>query len=655
MIDWLLVIPVPGLTEATAGVVSQVLALLRPERALGVSIVDTKGDPHLRRQCADAGASYLQCSTVPFVWGYAANLGAFSNKSSKLCFLHSDISVPAGMLWLDALAYTLDTTHGLVAPMIEGSSPNPLQHYRGPADVPYYHTTSYISNACYAIEYQKFAEIGGFAPVFCGTDWWANYLQEKMTQRGLPTVIVPSSTISHTGSKTAICDDRRRQNMLSFCDITGICSEYGARPSVVRSRIQCERSQAIIVDGFHLTSQPVDIYDYQEIVIIDSKPSRESFQKCRDTFNQWSYSPVLDDYPERLAVDLCGGKTVTVLDRRVSPLVHGATGKPWRYGHGYALPQHMTEVHITNMMASAVGDTLMATPALTALKRTYPWLKIHVYSSGYSAPLLQNNPSIDELHSLDKCVVINNENFSELHPEAVAIGAGVGREGTVQYYYHELGLTYPDRPDPLVLMLTEDENQEALEWLTGIDIDMSKPIIGLVLHGGWKSKYWARSAAACKILTRMGYQVLTFGIDDERAKRIDHPGVYHLHGLQIRTVAAVINQIDGMIGYDSGLSFVSSAVGTPIVCMYGPHDPAGLICQAGGGKLIAMRKRAPSMCEDEFGKSCRTHGEHGTHCVLREGPGGKCIDEISVHEVIAELEKIVKRKSVAPYTIASAG
>ena len=636
MNDWLLVMPVPGITQRSEIAINQVLALIKPGRPLGVSIVDTFGDPRLRRLCASSGASYVKCVTDPFAWGYAANIGAFAVEARKLCFLHSDIEVPAGIGWLDALAQVLDQTHGLVAPVIDGSSPNPLQHYRGPWEVPYYHTTSYISNCCLTIEAQRFRDLGAFHPALTGSDWWANYLQERLTKAGLPTVIVPASKITHTSQDAGTFNTNRNRNMQSFCGLMGIRSEYSSRPSEVRSRTACDRSLAIIVDGFVRYNQRLDLDGYDELVVVDTQPSVESFQKCQSLHKRWKYSPSLDEHPERLAAELSGGVEVTLLDRRVTPIVVDATGKPWRNGHGYALPQHLTDIHITNAAAGAVGDTLMMTPALSALKRTYPWLNIHLHSPGPSASLLLNNPAVASLDTLS--------GDGRIHPEAVPIGYGVGCEGTVSSYYRELGLDYPDSPDPIVCVITDQEKQESLEVLTALGIDASRPIVGLQMHGNWMAKNWARTSAACKILVHNGWQVVTFGTDSTRSRYMDLEGVAHLRDVPLRTAVAVISILDGMIGFDSGLSYAAAAVGTPCVCLFGPHDPGGLIFQGGGGKLIAIRKRTPMMCKTEFGKSCREDGHIGSHCVLRDGTGGRCIDEISVHDVLKELETIVRRK-----------
>src|SRR5690242_18405793 len=48
-------------------------------------------------------------------------------------------------------------------------------------------------------------------------------------------------------------------------------------------------------------------------------------------------------------------------------------------------------------MLLPIGDTLLATPAVTVLRKRFPWAKITVLASRSNAGILRDNPNIDHL------------------------------------------------------------------------------------------------------------------------------------------------------------------------------------------------------------------------------------------------------------------
>ncbi|MCL4508357.1 MAG: glycosyltransferase family 9 protein [Chloroflexi bacterium] len=273
-----------------------------------------------------------------------------------------------------------------------------------------------------------------------------------------------------------------------------------------------------------------------------------------------------------------------------------------------------------------LGDTLFITPTIEALRARYPTALITAAVAPRNAPLLFHNPDIDDIivlplgadrESLGRLVAalrhlthirydvalcfsapilgwlprvcnIPRQFFldftplwwllpHDLHPwngrHAVEIYADVGRE-----------LDLPRLRHQLTLELTPSEQHEIQELLKQLKCTSGRPKI--VFHPGsgaahsakrWPSHKWVelgrtlREAYGAQILL-IGDSLerrLTTGIREQIGER-----AYSLAGtLTLRQAAALIAQCDLFIGNDSGPLHIATAVGTPVIGIYGPTDP----------------------------------------------------------------------------------
>ena len=139
--------------------------------------------------------------------------------------------------------------------------------------------------------------------------------------------------------------------------------------------------------------------------------------------------------------------------------------------------------------------------------------------------------------------------------------------------------TRPNHP-PATLDLPEDARRRAGDLLRAAGM----PLVGVHASGGRAVKQWAPQRfadVASRLVQEHGATVVLTGTDADRpivevvrralpsAATIDLTGVPDLLSL-----AAVIERLDVYVTGDSGPMHIAAAVGTPVVAIFGPSDPA---------------------------------------------------------------------------------
>ncbi len=307
------------------------------------------------------------------------------------------------------------------------------------------------------------------------------------------------------------------------------------------------------------------------------------------------------------------------------------------------------------MRAGALGDTLMATPVVAALRERHPGASIDFLCSAEASPLLELNPNIRRVWSL------KNRNL----PHAVSLEKRqLARGLAAQAYELAVVLEHADRYFDLVrragaaevrgfdtirfdpalhsmvnnlraagfdrwpedrlrmdLPLSPDDEKAADDFLRGV----GRPIIGI--HAGYGPKRhkniqehrlrgWSAEnfSALGRTLASRGFRLVLTGSADDRelAERIAGSlpeGTSRLLAgrTTVRQLAAVIQRTVLFVSVDSGPAHVAAAVGTPLVVLWGP----GILDQT---RPISARSpvrivRHPVFCAPCYGtplmKTCR--------------------------------------------------
>ncbi|MBI2104342.1 MAG: glycosyltransferase [Candidatus Omnitrophica bacterium] len=145
--------------------------------------------------------------------------------------------------------------------------------------------------------------------------------------------------------------------------------------------------------------------------------------------------------------------------------------------------------------------------------------------------------------------------------------------------------------------------------------------------GRWQTKRWelTRWARVCDALAQRGVRVVVTGGPDERPlgeelRRLTTSGSPHLliGKTSLMELACVIRRCQIFLAHDSSALHLAAAVGTPTIALFGPTDPRRHLPPTFTGRVI----KKDVFCSPCYSPRCRTI----THA---------CMDRIGVEEVLS--------------------
>ena len=170
-------------------------------------------------------------------------------------------------------------------------------------------------------------------------------------------------------------------------------------------------------------------------------------------------------------------------------------------------------------------------------------------------------------------------------------------------------------------------------------------VVGVHPGARWETKCWeARGfAQVCDRLLEDGRKCLLLGDEgdtlfvQEIASRMNRTPIVLAGELGLRTLAAVIERCRVLLCNDSGPMHMATAVGTPVVAIFGPTHPKLGFAPVGEHDVVLTADLPCSPCSLHGEKACRFSHR-------------RCMEAILPDQVMAEVERIVSSPSpsVAP-------
>ncbi len=287
-----------------------------------------------------------------------------------------------------------------------------------------------------------------------------------------------------------------------------------------------------------------------------------------------------------------------------------------------------------------IGDLVLTTPAIDALREAHPDAHISLLTTSHSAPVVENLKLLNEIITIDRRAF--NSSWALLQPENLRIIVGLGHYDVVVYFHH-LTLRLGTLKFALIALATRarrrigmDNGQgwflterlldegfgakhQAQYWLDlvgplGAETRPRPAIISLadstlvppgdskrvVIHAGsggysmarrWDPAAFAQLADA--LYTQTGAAVLLVGsISDDSATvkaAMDAPVQDFSGQTTLPELASLIAGADLFIGADSGVMHLAAAAGTPVLAIFGPSNPDAWGPWQPGGQTVILR------------------------------------------------------------------
>jgi len=323
-----------------------------------------------------------------------------------------------------------------------------------------------------------------------------------------------------------------------------------------------------------------------------------------------------------------------------------------------------------------LGDVILSTPAVEAMKARYPDWEIYYMAERPYAAILEGNPhlagvigagrgvrdaigTIRKLRSMGFVAALdlfyNPRSAILLYLSGIPVRAGGTRRFRRRLYTHRFAIPAgtrsavmhhleaarifdiePKDAVPRIYLSPEERSTgRALldrTWGTGRG---ARRVLAMHPGGTWPSKRWGSdSFAKLAVLAReaLGAEtVLIAGPGEEGiAARVQAAsgGAARLLPLQpLRSVASVLASCDAVVSNDGGILHMAVALGRPTVGVFGPTEPDIWFPYEGKGPFSLV-----------------THGIECAPCHRHECEEMKCLDGIAPDEVLGRLEEVLAWK-----------
>jgi heptosyltransferase-2 len=329
-----------------------------------------------------------------------------------------------------------------------------------------------------------------------------------------------------------------------------------------------------------------------------------------------------------------------------------------------------------------VGDTVLSYPTVQQLKTLFPKSHLAVLIPSYLVDLWKTNPYVDEIipfqkkggigslwedlnlsqslkeRNFDLAVILPRSFRSALHIYLARIPIRIGYrdEGRSLFLTHGIRRTkeilhvhrvyyyqklleplgkIEDPPSPQIF-LREEDRKWANRVLKDLGIPEGKPLIGMnpgATYGLAKCWYPDRFGEVGKRLSeKWQARVLLFGKEEERPivheilKHMGTKGIDLIGKTGLLQLAALMERCHLLVTNDTGTMHVATAVGTPVVAIFGSTPP--LTTGPWGDGHVVVKRDVP--CSPCWKRICPT--DH------------QCMDLITVDEVEEAVDKQLRHK-----------
>ncbi len=337
---------------------------------------------------------------------------------------------------------------------------------------------------------------------------------------------------------------------------------------------------------------------------------------------------------------------------------------------------------IVVIQTAFLGDVVLTTPLLRELRRARPEVPITVVTTPVGAETLAGHPSVDAIEVFDKKgrdrgpsgVARLSRRLRARAPEiAVAAqrsartgllsllsgaGARIGFAGASGRFAYTrrvpwtagdhavrryLALSEPAGGEPATadprpeIAVAADARERVRELLASAGVLEEEALLAIAPGSIWGTKRWLPEgfAAIATAAASRGLVAVLVGAPDERplcdeVAAASGSRAINLAGrCGIPDLAALLARARVLVSNDSGAGHVASAVGTPVISIFGPTVPGFGYTPFGEGNRVV----------EHPGLGCRPCDRHGPQaCPLGHF---RCMREIGADRVLSALDEVL--------------
>lgn len=317
---------------------------------------------------------------------------------------------------------------------------------------------------------------------------------------------------------------------------------------------------------------------------------------------------------------------------------------------------------------SSIGDIVLTTPVIRCIKQQIKDVELHYLTKRNFAPLLQANPFIDKIFSIEKNISevkqqLNDENYDhiiDLHHNlrTFFLKSGLKRPSTSfnklnieKWLYVNLKINklnnshvvdrYLKAATPLGIKYDGKGLDYFIPEKDQINIsdyfNITEPYIAFVIG----AKFFTKALPVEKIIAicrQIHLPVILIGGKEDATKAesiLKEAGnCYNACGkLSLNQSASVIQQSYKVIAHDTGFMHIATALGKPVVSIWGNTTP-----ELGFAPFFADDKKHFSDIIEVKGLRCRPCSKLG----YDKCPKGhfKCMKDIDVSAILNALDKV---------------
>jgi lipopolysaccharide heptosyltransferase II len=178
------------------------------------------------------------------------------------------------------------------------------------------------------------------------------------------------------------------------------------------------------------------------------------------------------------------------------------------------------------------------------------------------------------------------------------------------------------------IALSDADQRSATSLLAPLQAK-GRPIVAINPMARWESKLWLpeRFATLADALAPGGHVVFTGSLNDRGAiedilKQMKAPALNLAGRTTLKELAAVLTRAAVLVCTDTGPMHIASAMGCPVVALFGPTAPWRTGPYGAGHRVI----RSASFCSPCYKKSCQEN---------------HCMREITVDQVTAAVREVL--------------